>query len=120
MLSDARMKTIIGNDKDITLESWLSEYISGTVVIDLSLIPSDIIHLIVGVISRFIFEAIQRYRRKNIKVLPTVLVLEEAHNFIKKYHESDDISAAEIDSCSHQEAFDFGKQHNGDIGNVLG
>ncbi len=55
------------------------------VVIDLSLIPSDIIHLTVSVISRMTFEAIQRYRRKMGKVLPTVITLEEAHNFIKKY-----------------------------------
>lgn len=98
MLSDTRMKSIIGNDKEVTLKSWLKEYMSGTVVIDLSLVPADIVHLVVAVISRIVFEAIQRYRRKFGKVLPTVLVLEEAHNFIKKYNESDDISAAEI--CS--------------------
>jgi uncharacterized protein len=98
MLSDTRMKTIIGNDKTVTLESWLKEYLSGIVVIDLSLVPADIVHLIVAVVSRIVFEAIQRYRRKYAKVLPTVLVLEEAHNFIKKYNESEDISAAEI--CS--------------------
>jgi len=98
MLSDTRMKTIIGNDKAVTLESWLKEYLSGTVVIDLSLVPADIVHLIVAVVSRIVFEAIQRYRRKYAKVLPTVLVLEEAHNFIKKYNEGEDISAAEI--CS--------------------
>jgi DNA helicase HerA-like ATPase len=44
------------------------------------------------------FEAIQRYRRKMGKVLPTVITLEEAHNFIKKYTESDEVSATEI--CS--------------------
>lgn len=98
MLSDSRMKTIIGNDKEVTLESWLKEYLSGTVVIDLSLVPADIVHLIVAVVSRIVFEAIQRYRRKYAKILPTVLVLEEAHNFIKKYNESEDISAGEI--CS--------------------
>jgi hypothetical protein len=92
------MKSIIGKDSSVTLESWLDEYLSGTVVIDLSLVPADIVHLIVAVVSRIIFEAIQRFRRKFGKVLPTVLVLEEAHNFIKKYNESEDISAAEI--CS--------------------
>jgi uncharacterized protein len=98
MLSDSRMKSIIGNDDSVTLESWLNEYISGMVVIDLSLVPADIVHLVVAVVSRIIFEAIQRFRRKFAQVLPTVLVLEEAHNFIKKYNESDEVSAAEI--CS--------------------
>lgn len=98
MLSDVRLKKIIGNNDEITLVDWLNEYISGVVVVDLSLIPSDIIHLTVSVISRITFEAIQRYRRKMGKVLPTVITLEEAHNFIKKYTESDEVSATEI--CS--------------------
>jgi len=98
MLADTRLKETIGNDPNVTLEKWLNEYISGVVVIDLSLLPSDIVHLIVAVISRIVFEATQRYRRMFGKVLPTVLVLEEAHNFIKKYIESDEVSAGEI--CS--------------------
>lgn len=98
MLADVRLKKIIGNDDEVTLTEWLEEYVSGVVVIDLSLIPSDIIHLAVAVISRMTFEAIQRYRRKTAKVLPTVITLEEAHNFIKKYNESDEVSATEI--CS--------------------
>lgn len=98
MLADVRLKKIIGNNDKITLADWLNEYVSGIVVIDLSLIPSDIIHLVVAVISRITFEAIQRYRRKVGRVLPTVIALEEAHNFIKKYVESDEVSANEI--CS--------------------
>jgi len=98
MLADVRLKKIIGNNEDITLEGWLNKYVSGIVVIDLSLVPSDIIHLVVAVISRVTFEAIQRFRRKNGQVLPTVIALEEAHNFIKKYVESDEVSANEI--CS--------------------
>lgn len=98
LLADSRLKRIIGNDVEMTLDKWLSDNISATVVIDLSLIPSDVIHLIVAVTSRIIFEAIQRYRRMFAKVLPTVLVLEEAHNFIRKYAESEEISPAEI--CS--------------------
>ncbi len=96
LLANSRLKQIIGNDKDVTLEKWLSENISRTVIIDLSLIPSDIIHLIVSVISRIVFEAMQRYRRMFNKVLPTVLVLEEAHNFIKRYSESEETSPTEI------------------------
>lgn len=91
MLSDSRMESIIGNDEHTTLESWLADYISGVVIIDLSLIPSDVVHLVVAVIARIIFESMQRYRRKFGKVLPTVLMLEEAHNFIKKYSSEDDV-----------------------------
>ena len=31
------------------------------------------------------FEALQRYRMLNGKVLPTVMVMEEAHTFVKRY-----------------------------------
>jgi uncharacterized protein len=99
ILADNRIKTTISSEKEYDLEDWLNDYIHGIAVIDLSLVPADILHLIVAVISRLIFEAIQRYRRVNNEVLPTVLMLEEAHNFIKKtYHTSDEISTTEV--CS--------------------
>ncbi|WP_035456716.1 ATP-binding protein [Algoriphagus terrigena] len=99
LLSDSRMKGAIGNEPAITLEEWLSSYLSGITVIDLSLIPADIVHIVVASISRMSFEAIQRYRRMTGTVLPTVIMLEEAHNFIKKYtYSNDEISPLEI--CS--------------------
>ncbi len=91
IISDTRMKTIIGDDIGITLEDWLGNYIGknqgedGCVtVIDLSLVPSEIVHIVTAVIARITFEALQRYRRIEGKALPTVLVMEEAHNFIKR------------------------------------
>ncbi|MFA6084194.1 ATP-binding protein [Mucilaginibacter sp.] len=99
LMADTRMKDTIGNDPEITLEQWLVDYISGITIIDLSLIPADIIHIIVAVISRITFEAIQRYRRLKGNVLPTVLMLEEAHNFIKKHHSSTD-EISPLDICS--------------------
>ncbi len=95
MLSDTRMKEIIGDQSDITLEEWLSKYIGSDkddvaiTVIDLSLVPAEIIHIVTAVISRMVFEALQRYRKldKDRKTLPTVLVAEEAHTFIKRYKE---------------------------------
>ncbi|MCH2227463.1 MAG: ATP-binding protein [Candidatus Caenarcaniphilales bacterium] len=98
LLNDKRIDSIIGKDEEQSLENWLNEYLTGMVIIDLSLVPSDILHLIVSVISRMVFEATQRYRKKYNKVIPTVLVLEEAHNFIKKYSNSDEITASEM--CS--------------------
>ena len=96
MLADTRMKSIISDDKDITLDQWLTDYIGGNqaengnlTVIDLSLVPSEIIHIITAVIARIVFDALQRYRKLSYenKVLPTVLVMEEAHTFIKRYKE---------------------------------
>jgi DNA helicase HerA-like ATPase len=58
-------------------------------VIDLSLMPAELLHITTAVIARMIFEALQRYRKMEPerKSLPTVLVMEEAHSFIKRYKE---------------------------------
>lgn len=97
MLSDTRMNKIITAGKEVSLENWLEEIIGGISIIDLSLVPSDISHLLVSVISRVIFESLQRYRRTNNKLLPTVIVMEEAHNFIKRYNESsEEISSSQL------------------------
>jgi len=95
MLSDTRMKEIIGDQADITLKEWLSKYIgsdeddTAITVIDLSLVPAEIIHIVTAVIARMTLEALQRYRKLDDKrkTLPTVLVAEEAHTFIKRYRE---------------------------------
>lgn len=98
MLSDSRMKSIISNQQEITLEQWLNDYIGANeacngnvVIIDLSLVPFEIMYLVTSVIARMIFEALQRYRKMHAekKILPTVLVMEEAHNFIKRYKDDD-------------------------------
>ena len=93
ILSDSRMKTVTGDTKDVTLDGWLTNYIgdnqasNGSVtVIDLSLVPAEVVHIITAVIARMTLEALQRYRKLNHgKTLPTVLVMEEAHTFIKRY-----------------------------------
>jgi hypothetical protein len=93
LLSDSRMKKIISCDKDLTLEKWLNDYIcpnnssNGAItVIDLSLVPAEVIHIVTAVIARMTLEALQRYRRLNGgKTLPTTLVMEEAHTFIRRY-----------------------------------
>lgn len=96
ILSDSRMKTVTADTEGVTLDGWLADYIgdnqasNGTVtVIDLSLVPAEVIHIITAVIARMTLEALQRYRKLNDgKTLPTVLVMEEAHTFIKRYPES--------------------------------
>jgi uncharacterized protein len=42
------------------------------------------------------FEALQRYRKIEGKSLPTVLVMEEAHNFIQRYNHDGDNNAADV------------------------
>lgn len=90
LFEDERLKSVVNPQESLSLEEWLNEYIGANnsdegqiAVIDLSLIPSDVIHIIVAVFSRLVFEAIQRYRRRHQKELPTVIVLEEAHTFIR-------------------------------------
>jgi hypothetical protein len=98
ILSDSRMKSISGETEAISLHGWLSSYIgdnqasNGTVtVIDLSLVPAEVSHLITAVIARMTLEALQRYRKLSKgKTLPTVLVMEEAHTFIKRYPDNGD------------------------------
>ena len=94
LLTDTRMKPTLGSKTDTTLEKWLQDYIgndqteNGCVsVIDLSLVPTEVVHIITAVIARMIFEALQRYVKLNGTSLPTVLVMEEAHTFIKRYRE---------------------------------
>ncbi len=93
LLSDSRMKIITECPPELTLQKWLETYIcpsnsvDGSItVIDLSLIPTEVIHIVTAVIARMTFEALQRYRNLNDgKTLPTTLVMEEAHTFIRKY-----------------------------------
>lgn len=106
MLGDRRLGSVIDDPDGIQFEEWLENYVGADgasngnlAVIDLSLIPSEIIHILVAVLGRLIFEALQRYRRVNGgRTLPTVLVLEEAHNFVKGVSASDaeDWSAADL------------------------
>jgi hypothetical protein len=104
LLADTRMKPVLGNASDITLDKWLRDYIGsnnaeiGCVsVIDLSLVPADVVHVVTAVIARMVFEALQRYVKLNRVALPTVLVMEEAHTFIKRYKDdAEDQNAAAL------------------------
>ena len=93
-ISDPKIQSITGDSDGLTLVNWLNNYIgaddngNGSIsIIDLSLVPTDVVHVITAVISRTVFEALQRYIKTNNDVLPTVLVMEEAHTFIKKYRD---------------------------------
>ena len=102
LLSDTRMKMITSCDEDLTLDKWLSDYIcpsnnseGAITVIDLSLVPAEVIHIVTAVIARMTLEALQRYRHiNNGETLPTTIVMEEAHTFIRKYASDSEESAA--------------------------
>jgi hypothetical protein len=95
ILSDTRISRITTGSDHINLHGWLANTIgdnqasNGTVtVIDLSLVPVEVVHIVTAVIARMTLEALQRYRKLNHgKTLPTVLVMEEAHTFIKRYQD---------------------------------
>src|SRR5699024_7815827 len=105
LLADSRLQPVIGDQEDVDLADWLSEYIGdaaspGVTVIDLSLVPTEVVHVVTAVVARMTLEALQRYRKVEAgKTLPTVLVMEEAHTFIKRYH-SDNESKSAQEICS--------------------
>ena len=93
-LSDAKMKAVIDDSDGVSLDSWLEEHLgteksehASVSIIDLSLVPTEVTHVVTAVIARIIFEALQRYVRVFGVTLPTVLVMEEAHTFVKRYRE---------------------------------
>lgn len=105
LLADSKLKAVSGDEIDISLADWLNDYIganqgaNGSIcVIDLSMVPSEIIQIITAVIARMTLESLQRYRKLHDgDVLPTVLVMEEAHTFIKRYsQDSDDQSTSRL------------------------
>lgn len=105
ILSDSRMKSVTSNTDGVTLDGWLASYIgdnrasNGSItIIDLSLVPAEVVHVITAVVARMTLEALQRYRKLNTgKTLPTVLVMEEAHTFVKRYRDdSEDQNATAI------------------------
>jgi DNA helicase HerA-like ATPase len=105
MLSDPRLGAVIGGAEATSFSKWLEDYVGADgasngpiAVIDLSLVPSEIVHIVVAVLGRLVFESMQRYRRQHpdSKTLPTVMVLEEAHNFVRRGREEEVASAASL------------------------
>jgi hypothetical protein len=114
MLADRQLAQVIAPENPPTLENWLSGLLGTTgaengqvAIVDLSLVPSETTHIVIAVLARLVFEASQRYRKQHEqgKALPTVLVLEEAHTFVRGGGGGDD---ANIVSASRlcREAFE--------------
>jgi len=97
MLADSRKHPVFVPEQHVSMKEWLEAYVGESeaangkiVILDLSLLPSDVLGMTIGVLARLVFESLQRYRRLNKVVLPTVLVLEEAHTFVERRQNVDE------------------------------
>lgn len=103
LLTDVRVKKVIDNNT-LKLSDWLNNYIGADkeeslTIIDLSLLPPDVTSIVTAVIARMIFETQQRYLKLNKQCLPTVLVMEEAHYFVKRYNDDTENTEPTIQCC---------------------
>lgn len=101
LLHREHLAAIANPEITMELSQWLEEMLGcgqperPTVsIIDLSLVPTDVLHIVVGTYLRLTFEALQRHRRITGEELPTVLVLEEAHHFAHRHLGQDSASPA--------------------------
>ena len=106
LLKDHRILSIAGDSEEETdLSIWLGSLLGDTEgsaisIIDLSLVPLPVLHIVVAVLGRVILEALERYRKETGETLPTVLVAEEAHTFLsKRSNRFDDGMLAPADLC---------------------
>ena len=66
MLADQRLGAVIGREPPTSFDSWLKDYVGDNgasngplAVVDLSLVPSEVIHIVIAVLARLIFESLQ-------------------------------------------------------------
>ncbi len=105
LLNNTVISSVINNKSEESLLKWIEDFLATNqnkgklCIIDLSLLPLDVIHLLVAVIARLIFESLQRYRKHYGNELPTLLLMEEAHTFIKRYTDNaDEFSSDKLSS----------------------
>lgn len=105
MLADPRLSSVVARTPPVAFSEWLADYVGAdgagngpVAVIDLSLVPSEVVHIVVAVLGRLVFESLQRYRRlrEDGRSLPTVMVLEEAHTFVRKGRDDEPSSASRL------------------------
>ena len=94
------------NSSSLTLEGWLENYLgtsqnvnNSLSIVDLSLVPSEVVHVVVAVLARMLFEATQRHKKLTKSELPTVLVLDEAHTFVRQELTSESSTGAGQTCC---------------------
>lgn len=92
LLADVKIRAVVDDDGETDLVGWLQAYMGteatdgeAVSIIDLSLVPTEVVHVVTAVLARMVFEALQRYRKIFGVALPTVIVIEEAHTFVRRY-----------------------------------
>jgi hypothetical protein len=105
-LADGLLAKLINPAVSPTLDKWIEQFLGvpddpgdNIVIVDLSLVPSEITHLTVAVIARVLFEATQRSHKDSREAFPTVLVLEEAHTFIQEGRDDPSQSPTPVQMC---------------------
>lgn len=105
-MADQRLRVVAGWEPDEDLAALLEGLFGGPsenriTVLDLSLVPTHVLHVVVAVLGRVLLEALERHRRENEgEQLPTLLVVEEAHTVIRRHlgqaTEEQTVSAARL------------------------
>lgn len=111
-MADQRQRSICAWTPDENLLDWLQDYVpdggeSQITVIDLSLVPTNVVQIVVAAFARLILESMERQRRHYAdQVTPRILVVEEAHSLIRRPGSStgDDQSVSAARLC--REAFE--------------
>ena len=89
-MADQRQRSICAWAPNERLQEWLQEYVpdgkkSQITVIDLSLVPTNVVQVVVAAFTRILLEAMERLRRLHPDQLtPRILVVEEAHSLIRR------------------------------------
>lgn len=108
MLADRRLSPVIAPEHPPTFEHWLDDLLGNAAssngpvaIVDLSLVPPDVTHIVIAVLGRIVFEASQRYQKHHPqgKPLPTALVLEEAHTFVRKVKDEEQNVVSSTQLC---------------------
>lgn len=103
MRMDGRLMKVVSEDGGITLDKWLDGFLctnkAKISVVDLSLVPTELVHIVAAVVARLIFDALQKYRGTCGTSLPTVLIMEEAHSFIRRYEYSEEGTRDSVVCC---------------------
>lgn len=70
-------------------DSKMVESTNQVVILDMSLLPSEVLEPITGLVGRIILEFVSRFKEADRGSMPIVMVLEEAQNYIPEINKKD-------------------------------
>lgn len=70
-------------------ESKMAEFSNQVTILDMSLLPSEVLETITGLVGRIILEFVSRFKEADRGSMPIVMVLEEAQNYIPEINKKD-------------------------------